>query len=148
MIREHYVSGLRDLAANLGPVAIGSVWYLFGSIDRDMIDAADVDVLILCGSAEQADLLRAEIDPDALGRPLDLSLMTFAEESETGAVVRQGARQFYPRESRVVRLPAALHYEGRDVAGEGGGCGTWCPSAAGFCRNNRGRSFPRQYAVD
>jgi predicted nucleotidyltransferase len=96
MIRAQYVAVLRDLAANLGPAADGTVWYLFGSVDRDMFDAADVDVLILCNSAEQANLLRLEIDADALGRPLDLSLMTFAEESETGAVACQGARQIYP----------------------------------------------------
>jgi hypothetical protein len=96
MIRAQYVARLRDIAADLGTAADGSVWYLFGSVDRDVFDAADVDVLILCGSAEQADLLRAEIDADVLGRPLDLSLMTFAEEAETGAVARQGARQIYP----------------------------------------------------
>lgn len=96
MIRAQYIARLRGLAADLGPAADGSVWHLFGSVDRDALDAADVDVLILCGSAEQADLLRAGIDADALGRPLDLSLMTFAEESETGAVARQEARQIYP----------------------------------------------------
>lgn len=97
MIRAQYIAWLGDLAANLGPAAKGSVWYLFGSVDRDALDAADVDVLILCRSAEQADLLRAEIDADALGRPLDLSLMTFAEESETGAIARQRASQIYPQ---------------------------------------------------
>jgi len=96
MIRAQYVAGLRDLAADLGPAADGSVWYLFGSVDRDVFNAADIDVLILCGSAEQADLLRAEINADAFGRPLDLSLMTFAEESETGAIAHQGAHQIYP----------------------------------------------------
>lgn len=96
MIRTNYIDRLRDLAAGLGQVADGSVWYLFGSFARDALDAADIDVLILCDSHEQADLLRAEIDADALGRPLDLSLMTFAEESEIGAVGRQGACQIYP----------------------------------------------------
>ena len=96
MIRAQYVADLRELAADLGTAADGSVWYLFGSVDRDVFDAADVDVLILCSSVEQADLLRAEIDADALGRPLDLSLMTFAEESETGAIANQGAHQIYP----------------------------------------------------
>jgi|TARA_R100000049_G_C1957194_1_gene116235 hypothetical protein len=96
MIRQRYASELRDLATHLGRAADGSVWYLFGSVDVDTSDAADIDVLILCRSAEQADLLRGMIDVDALGKPLDLSLMTFAEEKETGAVARQGARQIYP----------------------------------------------------
>lgn len=96
MIRQRYASELRDLATHLGPTADGSVWYLFGSVDDDTSDAADIDVLILCESAEQADFLRSVIDVDSLGRPLDLSLMTFTEEKETDAVARQGARQIFP----------------------------------------------------
>jgi predicted nucleotidyltransferase len=96
MIRAKYIAGLRDLAAGLGTAADGSVWYLFGSVARDELDAADIDVIILCGSPEQADWIRAEINVDALCRPIDLSLMTFVEESETDAVARQDARQIYP----------------------------------------------------
>lgn len=96
MIRQHYASELRELASHLGPTARGSIWYLFGSAAHDKFDAADIDVLILCESAEQADLLRAVIDTDALGLPLDLSLMTFAEEREVSAVARQRAHQIFP----------------------------------------------------
>lgn len=96
MTRQRYASELRDLATHLSPTVDGSVWYLFGSVEDDASDAADIDLLILCSSAEQADLLRTVIDVDALGRPLDLSLMTFTEERETSAVARQGARQIFP----------------------------------------------------
>jgi hypothetical protein len=65
-------------------------------MDREEEVSSDVDLLILCGTATQADAMRAAIDPDQLGRPIDLSLMTFEEEREIGAVSLQVARKIYP----------------------------------------------------
>jgi len=96
MIRERSIEALCRVIAELGKVAQGSEWHLFGSVDRDEPEAADIDLLILCTSDDQADALRRGIDADALPYPLDLSLMTFDEEKETGAVRRQRARRIYP----------------------------------------------------
>jgi predicted nucleotidyltransferase len=94
--RAQSIAALRDLAAGLGPLVDGTEWYLFGSIGRDEGRPADIDLLILCRSDQQADRLRAAIDEDVLGLPLDLSLMTFAEEREVGAVALQSAIRIVP----------------------------------------------------
>ena len=96
MIRERSIQALHRIIADLGQVAEGSEWYLFGSVDRDEPKAVDIDLLILCASDDQADAFRRGIDPDALPLPLDLSLMTFEEEKEIGAVRCQSARRIYP----------------------------------------------------
>lgn len=96
MKRANTVDALGALARKLGSVAAGTKWYLFGSMDREEEVSSDVDLLILCGTAAQADALRAAIDPDQLGRPIDLSLMTFDEEREIGAVALQAAQKIYP----------------------------------------------------
>lgn len=96
MTRANNVDALVALAGQLGLVAAGTEWYLFGSMDREEEINSDVDLLILCGTAAQADALREAIDPDQLGRPIDLSLMTFNEEREIGAIALQAARKIYP----------------------------------------------------
>lgn len=96
MRRLAATAALCTLADGLGVIADGSTWYLFGSVDREESGAADIDLLILCRGADQADRLRSSIDPDILGLPLDLSLMTYDEAKEAGAVARQCARKIYP----------------------------------------------------
>lgn len=96
MTRAQNVDALVVLAGQLGAVAAGTEWYLFGSMDREEEFSSDVDLLILCGTAAQADALRAAIDPDQLGRPIHLSLMTIEEEREISAVTLQAARKIYP----------------------------------------------------
>lgn len=96
MNSDRAIRVLREIAAGLGPLADGTAWYLFGSVSRDDPDAADVDVMIICRDDAQADQMRNAIDLDALGYPLDLSLMTFAEEQECGAVARQNAQMIFP----------------------------------------------------
>lgn len=96
MIRDRIVRGLRDLASSLGPETEGTQWHLFGSVDRDESDAADIDLLILCKSDKQADYLRQVIDPDALELPLHLSFMTFDEAAAIGAIGIQRSRQIIP----------------------------------------------------
>lgn len=96
MIRERVVIGLRELALSLGPKAEGSQWHLFGSVDRDESDAADIDLMILCESDSQADALRQAIDPDAFVLPLHLALLTFDEAAEIEAVRMQDSRAIFP----------------------------------------------------
>ncbi len=96
MIRERVKARLRELATSLGEKAEGSQWHLFGSVDRDEPDARDIDLMILCTSDSQADVLRATIDPESLELPLHLALMTFEEEAEVGAVRMQISRAIFP----------------------------------------------------
>lgn len=96
MIRHRVVTSLRELAVSLGPVAKGSQWHLFGSVDRDEPDAEDIDLMILCNSDDQADTLRHAIDPDALALPLHLALLTFDEAAEIEAVSVQHSRAIFP----------------------------------------------------
>lgn len=96
MIRERVATCLRELAVSLGPAVEGTQWHLFGSLDRDEPDAADIDLTILCKSDDQADALRRVIDPDALALPLHLALMTFDEAGEVEAVRVQHSRAIFP----------------------------------------------------
>lgn len=96
MIRQRVVASLRALAASLGPKAEGSQWHLFGSVDRDEQDAEDIDLMILCNSDDQADVLRQAIDPDAMELPLQLALLTFEEAAEVDAIRIQRSRIIFP----------------------------------------------------
>jgi len=96
VIRQRVVTSLRELAVSLGPKAEGTEWHLFGSVDRDEPNAADIDLMILCKSDDQADALRRAIDPDALALPLHLALMRFDEAIEVDAVRVQRSRAIFP----------------------------------------------------
>lgn len=96
MIRHRVIISLRDLATSLGPEAEGTQWHLFGSVARNESDAADIDLMILCKSDEQADKLRQAIDPDALALPLHLALLTFEEAAEVDAARVQCSLAIFP----------------------------------------------------
>lgn len=96
MIRDRVVKSLSELASSIGPKAEGTQWHLFGSVDRDVADAADIDLLILCKSDDQADALRQTIDPDALELPLHLIFMTFDEAAAIDAIGVQQSRVIIP----------------------------------------------------
>lgn len=90
-MRSRVIASLDDLALSLGLIARGTEWYLFGSTNRDEYAASDIDLMILCRTALQADTLRQAIDPDSLFLPLDLSLFTFEEAATIDATSLQKA---------------------------------------------------------
>lgn len=96
MIRNRVVTKLHALAISLGQKAEGSQWHLFGSVDRDEQNAADIDLMIFCKNSDQADDFRRELDPDALELPLHLSLMTFEEAAEIKANYVQCSSIIFP----------------------------------------------------
>lgn len=96
MIRHRVITSLRELATSLRPEAEGTQWHLFGSVARNEPDAADIDLMILCKSDEQADTLRRVIDPDSLVLPLHLALLTFDEADEVDAVRVQRSFAIFP----------------------------------------------------
>lgn len=96
MIRERVIAILRELAVALGPMAAGTEWHLFGSIDRDELDAADIDLMILCTDDDQADTLRRAIDPDVHFPPIHLALLTFDEAVEINAAHAQRSSVIFP----------------------------------------------------
>lgn len=96
MIRQRAIASLRELAVSLGPKAEGTQWHLFGSVDRDEPDAADIDLMVLCNCDDQADALRRSIDADALLLPIDLTLMTFDEAADVDAIRVQRSHVVFP----------------------------------------------------
>jgi predicted nucleotidyltransferase len=103
MKRSQTINALLNATDSLGSIAHGTEWYLFGSVDRDEASPSDIDLLILCTDATQADALRQAIDPDLYGIPLHLSLMTFDEAAEVDAVHLQQASRILresPAENR------------------------------------------------
>lgn len=96
MIREQTISLLLEIRLTLGASADSSEWYLFGSVDRNEVSAADIDLLILCQSDAQADEMRRLLAVDSLPLPLHLSLMTFEEDAEVGATLLQRGTKIAP----------------------------------------------------
>lgn len=74
---------------SLGPIASGTEWHLFGSVNRDDPNASDIDLMIFCETDSQADMLRQTIDPDSLSLALHLSLFTFKEAAMIDATTAQ-----------------------------------------------------------
>lgn len=105
MTRSDLIASLRELVVLLGPIANGTEWHLFGSVNRDDPDASDIDLIILCESDVQADMLRQAIDPDSFSLPLHLSLMTFEEAVSIEATSMQ-------QRTLVIRVPSGLDYQG------------------------------------
>jgi len=89
MTRTSVVANLRELAVSLGQMAHGAEWHLFGSVNRNELDASDIDLMILCKSDAQADALRQAIVPDSLALPLHLALLTFDEAAAIDVVQMQ-----------------------------------------------------------
>lgn len=89
MIRTRVVESLKQLAISLGAATHGAEWHLFGSVNRDKLDASDIDLMILCNDDAQADALRKAIDPDSLMLPLHLALLTFDEAASINAIKEQ-----------------------------------------------------------
>lgn len=87
MTRARVVASIRELAISLGSVAHGTEWHLFGSVNRDELEASDIDLMILCRSEAQADALRLAIDADSFVLPLHLALFSF-DEAEAIDVVQ------------------------------------------------------------
>lgn len=96
MIRERVIATLRELAVALGSMAVGTEWHLFGSIDRDEWEAADIDLMIFCTDDDQADTLRRAIDPDVHFPPIHLALLTFDEAAEINAIHAQHSSVVFP----------------------------------------------------
>ncbi len=96
MIRQRVVACLRQAALALGPAIAGTEWHLFGSVERDEEDAEDIDLMILCISDDQADVLRLYLHPDSLALPLHACFLTFAEAAELDAVHVQKSCIIYP----------------------------------------------------
>ena len=71
-------------------------WYLFGSALRNFERALDIDILIVCSSAQEVDSVRHELSTICNRYPLHLFLVTSAEESELGFVASERCVQIHP----------------------------------------------------
>lgn len=79
---------------SIGPVASSTEWHLFGSVNRDDMYASDIDLMILCKTDDQADMLRKALAPISLTLPLHLSLFTFEEAATIDAPKAQDCALF------------------------------------------------------
>jgi predicted nucleotidyltransferase len=93
MKHEELVSALRDLAERTNANFGRANWYLFGSAQKDLSYASDIDLLVVCATHDMADAIRQAVDVDKLSRPIHLSILTQAEEAEVRFVKRQSCIQ-------------------------------------------------------
>ena len=90
------VQPLASCAAEIDRTIAGTEWYIFGSALREPYSAADIDLLILCPAHNVADQIRQLIEGRCFARPVDLSLLTFEEETEVDFIRRQGCWRIFP----------------------------------------------------
>jgi len=88
---------LADVAAAVSVVAprASTKGYLFGSALRPSFRWTDVDILIVCDNAEDIARMRALLMPVCAAAPVDLLLMSSAEEAELNFVSGQGCRLLF-----------------------------------------------------
>ena len=70
--------------------------YLFGSAVKEVQMAADIDVLVVCGSDEIAVAVRQELKAICVRLPVHLSVLTTLEESELDFVAAEGCVPILP----------------------------------------------------
>jgi predicted nucleotidyltransferase len=87
---------VRTLAEKADLITGNTRWCLFGSALRDPVRAADVDLLVVCQSHSDADVIRRNAGKIASCKPVDLSILTKEEEAETSFVVNQRCIQVFP----------------------------------------------------
>lgn len=93
MTRPPLEGELRMIADAVGTKVNLSRWYLFGSaLERPQV-AADIDVVVICGSDADADAIRRFVNAYEIYPPLHLSILTEEEEAEIDFVARQGCVQ-------------------------------------------------------
>ena len=96
MTQKQLVTRIQSEAARVAERVPRAVWYLFGSALRDVVLAADIDVLVLCETDEEVVSVRAELKSLCQALPMHLFLLTRAEDAELGFVSGQGCVQIYP----------------------------------------------------
>jgi predicted nucleotidyltransferase len=93
MNRDELVSAIRDLAMRTNANVGEANWYLFGSAQNGLPNASDIDLLVVCQTHGMADAIRQTVDVDQLRRPIHLSILTQAEQTEVSFVEKQGCVQ-------------------------------------------------------
>jgi predicted nucleotidyltransferase len=93
MKRDELVSAVKDLAMRTNANVGEANWYLFGSALKGLSDASDIDLVVVCQTHGLADAIRRAVDVDQLGRPIHLSILTQAEQTEIRFVEKQGCVQ-------------------------------------------------------
>jgi predicted nucleotidyltransferase len=93
MRNDELLSAIGDLALKTNASVGNASWYFFGSTHEGLPTASDIDLLVICETHEMADAVRRSVDLDQLTRPIHLSILTRAEESEVRFVEGQGCIQ-------------------------------------------------------
>jgi predicted nucleotidyltransferase len=71
------------------PSARSLMAYVFGSVAQGRKDWSDIDILIVCHDESDAYVARASMAPLCVRYPIDLLIMTVAEEQEFGFVKKE-----------------------------------------------------------
>ena len=69
--------------------------YVFGSILKPDFRWTDVDILIICDDAMDAPGVRSALESICTSAPIDLLVMSLAEESELNFVSEQGCKPLF-----------------------------------------------------
>jgi len=67
----------------------GSRWFFFGSVTNTSSPVRDIDLLVVCDTADDCTAARAELASICARFPIHLLLMSKDEEAEAGFIKRQ-----------------------------------------------------------
>jgi len=95
MTHDELINGLKTLALAASEKTNGAKWYLFGSALNNPNTAADIDLVIVCASDEDADLIRHKINSSDSHRPIHPSIFTYVEAIEMNLAQSKEHFQFY-----------------------------------------------------
>lgn len=90
------IAEIKEEAARIAKWTPDATWYLYGSVLDSGIYPADIDVLIVYTSAEDALVIRRELRDLCHSLPLHLLLVTRDEEAELNFIATQGCMQVFP----------------------------------------------------
>ena len=106
-------SRLSQLADALSPLSDHSWWFLFGSALDNSSRPNDVDILIVCDlPASAVDELAINVQNAHVVEPLHLVVFSVSEEAELDFIARNGATQFWPRQTTIKGVELRPHRRG------------------------------------
>lgn len=95
-IENYVVSKIQKKASYLAKLVGNLQWYLFGSSLTGVKRPQDIDILVVYPEEEDTERLKKLLANFLLSAPVDLILMSQAEEQQTNFVQSQNCQRFYP----------------------------------------------------
>src|SRR5467141_400709 len=96
MRRDEALMDILQQAQRLARDLPKAVWYGFGSYFEGQELSNDIDILVVCSTSADANLVRAKMEEICVSWPVHLVIMTEDEQRETSFVASEGCVMLHP----------------------------------------------------